>query len=893
MPQNVEPTSVSQPVRPQVDLDVVAGYWRDVCRLTADLDEQTLLKPGEAAAYLNQHRPQDCSPFTVARLSTFERRHITDPIDKWGGPLRTHSKLTPKDVRRALLAQILLDLLKTDEEKEDFGRVAAHITDFEQLRATNRRWLDRPHGELEQDESPPSSVGSAYHLLRNRVLGTLTAALGETRAGDPPDEYLIALRVLQVRAEAQVAQTLTWDRAQEFLKNKDLGWHLAAGFPKLYLYGDLEDFLRKQPEMEPALKHYRWHTVPFWDSEAGQAYQVLLGLPDNGLRDPKCQAIESTLAELEAIGGVFSLQGCLGLSTLLRATFVNLPSREGTTVLAVLAEIIARASDAWDYCVVLTPDSSDRRWLCIQEFSSAFPSSRLAGKRVEIGQFISGWCFEYGHPVVLNATVTGDPRIAYYDDERPTSALAAPAVCIRDGRPESVGVVYVARARPLPGPASSEPLFSQELIGALEMFGVVCGDVIARDDVETGSVHQMVHLSAQEPEPCRSFADLDNLLVELVAALERELAPEAVQHAWVHLLTVQVQGQTHVDPRLEAVSQWHSHQVAEVTTHFLTRLGGSVLRKASAPIGRCETERGQFVFAILEPVLLSEETYKAQLIRLQHQLAHMRIPGVAVGVYPWGVSYRYARLRSDLSATGGGPKYLVGHLLRRLGDALRTGPYISRGHDALRENRSDDAVREFRDALLHAPESPYLHKHLAEAYMLKGLFPQAIEYCRKAIAEDYKYASAHCLLADCLSYQGQYKEAREAYELAIGLNRSRQDFLIRYGIALAGIATPDYQRLFADRIKDRTVQPLPYQAAIEQLESAQSRYAESDDTEEGKRRRLSEYRYFRGLAYLQADQMDEAVEELAAGRRLAPDDLRLAQVHAYALSRQRDKQGRG
>jgi len=331
------------------------------------------------------------------------------------------------------------------------------------------------------------------------------------------------------------------------------------------------------------------------------------------------------------------------------------------------------------------------------------------------------------------------------------------------------------------------------------------------------------------------------------------------------------------------VARWLCRQVEEVTGDFLTvQLRGHSV-KSSLPVGQCEVEPGRFVFAIPRPIVLPEEIYKKQLIKLREQLTQMHIPGLAASFYPWGVSYPYARLHRDFIAKGPGASALARHLVDRIRDALTASPYISRGHDALRENRLDEAVREFKDALLYAPRNPYLHKHLAEAYMLRGDFKSATVYCKKALELEPRYASAYCLLADCLSYQGCYDEALAEYERALGINSTRADFLIRYGITLASISSAQYKEAYK-KLTKREPDRLPHQAAIEKLERAQIQGITPDETPEDERKRLAEYRYHRGFAHLQAGLLEEALEDFAAGRRLMPADLRLAQAYSYTLS---------
>jgi tetratricopeptide (TPR) repeat protein len=275
----------------------------------------------------------------------------------------------------------------------------------------------------------------------------------------------------------------------------------------------------------------------------------------------------------------------------------------------------------------------------------------------------------------------------------------------------------------------------------------------------------------------------------------------------------------------------------------------------------------------------------------------MRIGSLVPRFYPSGVTFRFKDLSQKLDETGFDE--VVKALKERTRERLIAGLYFNRGQAALNSADLDQAVSEFESALRYEPRSWYGHKHLAEARMLQGTpeaIEQAIDHCRTAIEENAAYASAHCLLADCLAYQGNFGEALFQYEKALALENTRSDFLIRYGLTLAGMSPDEYQEAIqymqhvqeeSQQIQPRTFHGQPWQAAIDKFDRARSLSIVYDQDAEQERVQRAKYHYQRGYAYLQANMLDKALENFTVGRKLAPDDLQLAQAYSYALSLRR------
>jgi len=229
------------------------------------------------------------------------------------------------------------------------------------------------------------------------------------------------------------------------------------------------------------------------------------------------------------------------------------------------------------------------------------------------------------------------------------------------------------------------------------------------------------------------------------------VSPEKEAVSWIYLLTLSIQAASK-----DSISQWLCQQGRDLTSSFLASRLWDLPHSDNLPIGQYELGTDQYVFAILQAVDLPESQYKKQVIRLQQEMQRIRIGRLSPDFYPSAITFHYEDLRQQLENDG--LTAMVADLKKRTLERLTAGPYFKRGHEALYTNDLDHAVSEFEDALRYVPSSWYGYKHLAEARMLQGTsssIEEAIEKCQKAIELNPHYASAHCLLADCYSYQGR------------------------------------------------------------------------------------------------------------------------------------------
>jgi len=857
-------------------------YWQEASELTSDLQPGDQLSTPQLVKYLNKHLPPNAEPFTKTKVNYLRAQTILHPIEPIEGKERTSWRYTPDDVRRALVI-LLLKTRESTSIKESKWWLRS-FEDAQQTRGLSIQELQASDHEI-TIPTPPTPVILAYTLLRNRILGTLITSFSNGEAEVLPPGCLIAIRIIDRFVETPQMNRLTWNQACPKLE-KEI-WYLAASdaYLKLYIYADIKQLQANRPEIGNLLPRHDWYTVTLQDGDL--CYEAIIGLPEPGVQEPSIAAINRYLTEKIEKNLPLQLSNFPGMATLLRAAFVNRPHVKEQTSLSILAEIIVSSSDAWDYCLILVPDDEER-WLYIQAYSSKLPL-QLIRRRVEIGKSLSGLCYHYRQSLTMEATPENDPRSSFFEEEgHPLAAIAIPAIAEEQ---RVVGVVYVARNQRT---ESKSSLSSAESLACLKAFGYLCGDMIARDQIEIETVRNMTHLSTRS---LISVSKLEDLLEQVVDTVRRGVSADKAAHSWLYLLTLNIQAASQ-----DTITHWLWEQGIEIAGNFLARRLWDTPHRNPLPVGRCTIGSDQCVFAILQAVDLPEMTYKQKIARFQEDMNNMRVGRLSPDFYLSAITFRYQELHQLLKNKG--PERLITTMAERTRERLITGPYLRRGHDALHKSNLDTAVSEFEDALRYTPSSWYGYKHLAEARMLQGTeeaIELAIETCRKALELNPDYASAHCLLADCFSYRGRFGEALKEYERALALDSTRPDFLTRYGFALAGMTLLEYKQALEYLrqqepvlTSQRTYLDQPWQEAIDKFDKVRNLYKAYGDSSEEQRDNLVNYRYQRGYVYLQAGSIDKAVEDFAVGRKLDPDNLELAQAYSYALSlRRREKEKSG
>ena len=82
----------------------------------------------------------------------------------------------------------------------------------------------------------------------------------------------------------------------------------------------------------------------------------------------------------------------------------------------------------------------------------------------------------------------------------------------------------------------------------------------------------------------------------------------------------------------------------------------------------------------------------------------------------------------------------------------------------------DKAIREFNIVLRREPDNVLALTNIAQAYRMKGMYPEAIESARKAAKLAPEYAEPHLWLGDSLRMSNQYEAAHAEYETYLRLS---------------------------------------------------------------------------------------------------------------------------
>jgi tetratricopeptide (TPR) repeat protein len=77
---------------------------------------------------------------------------------------------------------------------------------------------------------------------------------------------------------------------------------------------------------------------------------------------------------------------------------------------------------------------------------------------------------------------------------------------------------------------------------------------------------------------------------------------------------------------------------------------------------------------------------------------------------------------------------------------------------------TDEAIRQFETVIQRKPTDAMALTNLAQAYRMKGLYPQSIESATKAVKLAPSYAEPHLWMAESLRLKGQFEPSRAEYE---------------------------------------------------------------------------------------------------------------------------------
>ncbi|MCC6544400.1 MAG: tetratricopeptide repeat protein [Nitrospirae bacterium] len=121
-------------------------------------------------------------------------------------------------------------------------------------------------------------------------------------------------------------------------------------------------------------------------------------------------------------------------------------------------------------------------------------------------------------------------------------------------------------------------------------------------------------------------------------------------------------------------------------------------------------------------------------------------------------------------------------------DVVRKSPKKARGYDNLgaayyKEGRIDEAINEYKTALMFKPDLVEAIYDLAVAYRKKGLYNEAIEQFKTFLRLRPESAPVHHLLGSVYSGQGRADEAIEEYRNALRLNPKLTEAHYDLGVA--------------------------------------------------------------------------------------------------------------
>ena len=243
----------------------------------------------------------------------------------------------------------------------------------------------------------------------------------------------------------------------------------------------------------------------------------------------------------------------------------------------------------------------------------------------------------------------------------------------------------------------------------------------------------------------------------------------------------------------------------------------------------------------------------------EHLEAALRLAPSATRLrHPLGMAYRQLGDRdaaaANLRARGEGQVPVPDPVLIKVGERSRSVQFfLERGYAAARAGHDDLAVAEFRRAVAAGPDDVSALLSLAQGLSQAGEHDEAREWLENAVSADPENALARLRLGMALERAGDDGGALEAYEKATRMNPGLSQAWFLRGDAL----------MRAGRYRD-----------------AAAAYAElPDDDASG-----ALFRYRQGLAAVAGGDCRGALDALARGRALRPDNGDLMQAWARTAS---------
>ncbi len=227
-----------------------------------------------------------------------------------------------------------------------------------------------------------------------------------------------------------------------------------------------------------------------------------------------------------------------------------------------------------------------------------------------------------------------------------------------------------------------------------------------------------------------------------------------------------------------------------------------------------------------------------------------------------------------LANQSGFPKVGIAHI----STAIRSNAKPPMFHNSLGlayvgDNRFDEAIKSFKNALKRQRDYPDAHFNLAGAYLQKGAIPNAIKHFRRVISLKPDHMDAHGNLGNALKQKGDFEGAVACYETVIKAQPQRPEAHCNLGVALQELGQTE-QALAAYR---RAIDLKPdYMEAYNNLAQALQNQGQWDEAIDCLQKALSLQPDFTethsnlGIAYMQKGHPAEAQKHLQEATRLAP-----------------------
>ncbi|MEM7127125.1 MAG: thymidine kinase [Chloroflexota bacterium] len=934
------------------DIEVL---WGEVDQITQDLDESHPLTTDGVVEYINKKYidsqyidnvlAEDFS-ITKPRIDYLRKQGILSPSNAGSGTQRRSWRYGPKDIRLALFAELL---------KHRYQLTVKDVKHLLSLKSTASLGSREHFSESEPAHYPfPLAGDMVLALLRNRVLSSLFLLIGDNKLETIPTGCLLTIRCLTKSEHSNSSdvsdklakESFSWSGIQLLLHNPQ--WAIAASYrgQTFYFYRSVRELLQQSPEFETELPSHEWYKVFLIDDHNELIYELFIGLSQYNRHSLETQAfiraIQShgqsapTNANVSPTNqqSTIQLNSITGLSTLLKTAFWSdlSPYATGRT-LHTLTKVITSALDGIDECIIFLPEFRDATAQLgefpTQLIENASSGGSLRYRKEEISSSICGWAFSIGQPIYIDPTVDNDPRVDRFGIDKPSAAAAIPAVITeQDGSRYIVGVIYIVAKKKLVGEQVAEKervdeeitdsslfleqsegtIFTTEVKSALLALGDICGDIIARRQVEEYTVRTISHELLNERQ-IKEFDQVEELVETVLASIYNNITPDDIQNSWIYFVTIRYTVIRPSDPRLSTLEEWFQGTIIKIIIQDLYEYLENDSSDRPSAIYLSQVQHTGFVFGLNRPMTIPEEEFKAHLTRLGGKLQTLQIPGFRTDLFPWSVSLRVNHIYALQLKQGF--EEVVKRFAEDVKNAVVSGPSTVKGHRALFKGRLDEAATQFGEAL-REDESLYLFKHLAEVRLLQGWYQDTIELCQKALELDSKYASARALLAESFFLTGEIRRAIQEFEQTLQDSTSyplmqRADYLIKSGIAYASLSEEEYEQLiatlqeegvFEHRKQNPGLRSEPNEYPNEStalFRTARDMLLEPDDLEvKDEKRIMADYHLRCGHAYLQAyrspenvNKLNFAIEEFAKARRIEPDDQTIIQAHNDAVTLRR------